>query len=461
MTTYAPAQGTRPRVAVRATPLARLSITIAVIVGVVGMVVTIGADTGWLAALGGVIVRRGTIPTGVPFAAASTAHWSNTLVLAELILHALQSAFGATGLVVAQLVGVGAGLGLLAADAQAGGARPGSTAAALLLVALGAFSSLAVVRVQLFSLVLFPAMLALLRAEARNPSRRIWLALPLLALWSNLHGAALSGLAVLYAYLALSRVRHDRATAVGVALGALVALCLTPAGLHTIDYYHGLLTNLAAQRGAGQWAPLGASPFDFVYVAVAIVLAVRLRRERPELWELAVLIGLAALSVKAGRNGVWVLFVLLAPAARAARPGKGWDALLPAGAIVAVALLVLDAGHWPSVGRAADTAARRAIGLAHGTPILADGLLAEQVALEGGRIWAGNPIDAFSRTVQARYLDWLNGAPSGRAALADPAVEVVLVSGGSPDARLTARDPDFTRAATVGGDALYVRRARR
>jgi hypothetical protein len=435
----------------------RVAVVIGLVLAVLGSVVTIGADTGWLAALGRIIVARGTIPAGVPFAAAPTAHWSNPLVLAELILHGLQGA-GPAGLIVAQLVAVGFGLSVLAWDAHAAGARATSIAGVLILVAVGAFPSLAVVRVQLFSLALFPVMIALLRADARRPSNRIWLSVPLLALWSNLHGAVLSGLVVLYLYLGFCRLRQDRRTAIGVALLALPALCLTPAGLGTVGYFAGLVTNLAAERGVGQWAPLGQSPFDFVYVVSAIVLGIRLRRARPALWEMVVLIVLAALSIKAGRNGVWLIFFLAGPAASASRAGRAWNGLLPIGAVAAVALLALDVGHWSAVGRATDQAARRAISLAHGSPILGDGLLAEEIAVDGGRIWAGNPIDAFSRSVQGRYLDWLAGAGDGRAALANRSVKVVLVAVGSAEARLTANDAAFVTAGHSGGSELFVRR---
>jgi hypothetical protein len=266
-------------------------------------------------------------------------------------------------------------------------------------------------------------------------------------------------LPVLYAYLAFDRARTDRRTALAVALLAPVALCLTPAGVDTIDYYHGLLTNLAAARGAGQWAPLGQSPLDWVLVAVAIVLTVRLRRRRPDLWELAVLALFAVLTVKAARNGVWLLFLLAGPAARASRPGRPWTGLVPIGAVAALGLLVVAAARWPAVGRSSDAAARRAIALAHGSPVLADGLLAEQVALDGGRIWAGNPLDAFSHRVQGRYLDWIDGDRSGRAALADPVIRVVLVARGGGGARLTAADPAYAIAGRFGDAVIFRRRA--
>jgi hypothetical protein len=116
---------------------------------------------------------------------------------------------------------------------------------------IGALPSLAIARVQLFSLVLFPLLLALLRAQSRSPSRAIWLAVPLLAVWSNLHGAALLGAGMLIVYLVFEPARREPVLTLAVTGASLAALCLTPVLLRTVTYYHGVLTNLAAQRGEG------------------------------------------------------------------------------------------------------------------------------------------------------------------------------------------------------------------
>jgi hypothetical protein len=437
---------------------ARLLATVALITGSTGLVATVGADSRWLAALGGSIVARGSVPAGIPFASAGSGHWHNTLVLAELAFYALERGLGDRGLILAQLAAVALALSILARDALAAGGRSIAISSALLLAAVGSIPSLAVARVQLFSLVLFPVMVALLRSEARRPSQRIWLALPLLALWSNLHGAALSGLAILYAYLALSRLRVDWATTVAVAAGAALAMCCTPAGIGTVAYYHGLVTNLAAERGLGQWAPLGQSPLDWVLVAAAVPLALRTARGGPRPWEAVVMIGLGVLTIKAARDGVWLLFLMVGPASLHTRVKRDWNGLVPVAGVLAIGLLALALARAPHAGGASRSIVARAIALAHGGPILADPIPAEQVALAGGRIWAGNPIDAFSRRVQGSYLDWVDGAGEGTVALAQPRVRVALVSRGSAAQRLTARDPAYVRAGADATAVIYVER---
>jgi hypothetical protein len=80
-------------------------------------------------------------------------------------------------------------------------------------------------------------------------------------------------------------------------------------------------------------------------------------------------------------------------------------------------------------------------------------VLAEQVELAGGRVWVGDPIDAFRRRDQALYLDWLDGRASGRAAL-DHA-RLVLVRPGSKAANAAARDPRLVRIARDARAELY------
>jgi hypothetical protein len=434
-----------------------LAATIGLIVGLSALLARIGSDAQWLAALGHVLVARHTIPAGVPFASSPTGHWPNPLVLAELIFYGLEHGFGDRGLMVAQLLAVAAAMIVLARDARAGGADGVGTSGALLLAAFGAISSLAIVRVQLFSLVLFPVLIAVLRAQGRAPSRRIWLVVPLLALWSNLHGAALLGLGIVVAYLLLERGRREPLLAVAVAAASAAALCVTPALARTVDYYHGVLTNTAAQRGQGMWAHVSLhSPFDVVLAAAAALAIVRMWRSGAPRWEWAVVAALAVLTVRADRDGVWLMFFVVGPAARKLAPARSLRTLAPIMGLAAVALIGLAVVRGPVPSGATVPMVNRAVALAHGSPVLADGSIDEQIALAGGRIWAGNPIDAFSVRVQSAYLYWLAGDARGRAAVT-PAVQVVLVSRGSDAQKLMARTGSFTVARADATTVLYER----
>jgi hypothetical protein len=437
-----------------------LAATIIGVGALVALACTVGADARWLAALGRVIAERGEVPHGVPFATAASASWPNVIVLAELIFHGLEGAFGDRGLMLAEVLAVTAGLTLIARDSLSGGASASGTSVALLLASIGAFTSFAVVRVQLFSLVLFPALLALLRHDARRPSRQVWMCAPLLILWSNLHGAALTGLAITLIYLALVRLRQDPATAVGVGLLAFISVCITPAGLRTIAYYRGVLTNVAAQRGEGLWAPLTfRAPFDVVSVVVVIVLVIWALygwRGRPPVWEFVSIIALAGLTVDASRSTVWLLLFLVGPAARGLSVGPIRRSVSVIVAALAAIVIPFSIARGPLPNGARAPLLARAIAIAHGTPVLASDVIAEQIALAGGRVWLSNPIDAFKKSSQATYLDWVEGRPSGRRALlAD--VNVVLVDRATPADELMARTPGFVVVQSDAKVRLYER----
>jgi hypothetical protein len=441
-----------------ASRLGPLELAVGLGAALAAVVGTIGADSRWLAALGRIIVRRGSIPDEIPWASASSEGWHNVPVLGELIFRGLVVAAGDRGLLAAQVVAVGAALAILAWDLRRAGAEEVSGALVILVAVVGALPVIVVVRSQLFSIVLFAALVALLRAEARRPSRRIWLLVPLFALWSNLHGAVLVGLAVAGAYLLFARARRQPLVAGAVLLGSAAAICVTPALQDTPDYYAGLLQNEAARRGEGLWAPLSfTSGFDLLLLAAVILLLFLAIRGRPSLWEAIALAGLAVLTVKTARSGVWLLFLALAPAAKSLHfePDRGRQLTriaLPVLVVLALFGLVrgplsTSAGH-----RLVDEAVLRA----NGKPIVAESIPAEQIALAGGRVWMSNPLDAFRHRDQRLWLDWLAGRASGDHALANANV-VLVIRGHDPEKRLRHANA-FRPIAHDSNAVIYVKR---
>ena len=91
------------------------------------------------------------------------------------------------------------------------------------------------------------------------------------------------------------------------------------------------------------------------------------------------------------------------------------------------------------------------------TPILAEAIPAEQVALAGGRVWMSNPLDAFSHRNQRLYLDWLAGTAAGEAALQHAARVVLVIRGDAPAKRMQ-KAPAFRQVAHDAHSILYVRR---
>jgi len=437
---------------VSATALALLFV--AAVVGVMG---TIGPDARWLGALGRMIAHDG-IPRGVPFAGAPSASWPNVPALAELVFSGLLGAFGDRGLLLAQLVAVTFGLLVLSRDARSAGAGDAAVAASIYVLVPAALLALVGIKAQLFSLALFPLLAALLRAETRAPSRRIWLLVPLVALWSNLHGAVLLGLAVALVYLGLHRLRRRPLESVFVGAAATLALCATPALERTPRYYLGVAGSEAAKRGYGLWAPLSpTSGFDLLLAAGAVVLAVALTRARPPAWELVAAALLAGLTVHTARNGIWLLLFLAPRAAVAVRArGRPGPAVAGVAALLLAGALVAGLVRGPlSVGARAPLI-QAAIAEARGGPILAESAPAEQIVAAGGRVWISNPLDAFDRADQGAYIDWLQGKAGGDRLL--NRARVVVSSADSPSGRRLGRDPRFRIAATGASYRVFVRR---
>src|SRR5262249_55965438 len=94
------------------------------------------------------------------------------------------------------------------------------------------------------------------REEGRAPTP--WL-VPLMALWANMHGSFIVGLALggafgLEALLDFPRWRWRTILGWGVVMGAcVVACCATPRGLETLLFPFQLV-KLGALRNVGEWA---------------------------------------------------------------------------------------------------------------------------------------------------------------------------------------------------------------
>ena len=350
----------------------------------------VGADAGWLAALGRDIAQSWSIPGGVPFAAVPVGGLAQR---ARARRARVPRARGRAGDAWARVRAARRGGRVPGADLGGHAPRRGvpdaPAALVLILTAFAAAPALLVVRSQLFSLALFPLLLLLLRAEARRPSRRIWLLVPLVALWSNLHGGVLLGVAVAGAYLVFGRGREQPLVAGGVLAGMALALFATPALVETAAYYRGVLGSRAATHGEGLWQPLSLhAPFDVVFLVVAVPLLVLAVRSRPQLWEAVAMAGLAVAAVRSSRNEVWLALFVALPAARGLAGSRPWSVTLPrlaAGVTACLLAVVAISGlaRTPTSSGATPALLERAAPRGGGTAILADGVDAEQLAVAG------------------------------------------------------------------------------
>jgi hypothetical protein len=451
------AAGRESRIVSASTPLRGTATGVAVLLGVAvsALAGTVGADYRWAAALGRAI-SAGVPLDSVPFATASSHAWVNVPVLSELFSWGVYDAFGLRGLWLAHVAAVALALAALAYAMRRAGAADAGRGAALILVAFGAFGALAVARLELFSLVFFAVALAIVHVDVAPRSRVVWALPPLFALWANLHGGVLVGVAVVGVYLVVERLRRRPVETALVLAASAAALFATPALLRTPRYFLGVMRGEAPRRGAGMWAPLSFSALDVALCISVALLAALAWRARAAHWEVVAAIVLAGLTVHAARSGVWLVMLLAIPAARGVRRGRPLRGPATAAlATVFAVLVVIGIAHGPAPSGATPSLVQSALAAAHGRPVLAQDLLAEQIALAGGRIVVGNPLDAFSRADQRAYLDWAAGRPGGDRLLCQAAT--ILVHPGTGAARRIAGLHGFRRLHAEKRAALYVR----
>jgi fluoride ion exporter CrcB/FEX len=111
----------------------------------------------------------------------------------------------------------------------------------LLAVATIATTLFIQLRPQLFTFVLFAAMLALLARHTYREGAPLWMLIPLMALWANLHGGFIIGIVALWVYTGVAGLQDllaqrskNRAAKLGlIAAASTLATLLTPYGTDT------------------------------------------------------------------------------------------------------------------------------------------------------------------------------------------------------------------------------------
>lgn len=443
-------------------PLPELSV--ALWTGLLAGLLILGADLLWVVAMGDVIRDTGAVPHGIPFASAPQADWHNPVALAQVLLSLVHGA-APTGLAVLHLVVVAATLSIVVAESRRLGGGDVRTTAVVALVVVGCATAFGVARFPDLSLLPFVITAAILRRQYAAPSRALWWVVPLFALWGNLHGGVLVGVAVLAVFLAASRGGGSPARRALVGAAAVLALLATSAGLGTPAYYVGVLTNEAAVRGSDLWsAPDLGNPLDLAMLAAAVVLVGMCVRRGLPLWEWLATAGLVVATLMTARNGVWLL-LFAAPAAAGRRSANAvvdlpwsrprwWWPVVAAGAAGSLLACTWQLDRRADqVGPPGSSVVATVRDVADGRPVLADEPLAETLAQAGLTVWAANPIDAFPRDVQGQFLDFLDDGRVPPAAVdvdvavvEDDLVPEVLAKGG------------WVETARIGGHVVLTRK---
>jgi hypothetical protein len=312
-------------------------------------------DTYWQIAIGQWILDHGAVPrTDIYSFTMFGQPWISTQWLAQVLLAASYSIAGWAGPVVLAAASIAATFGLLVRFLSRRLTEAASIAFVAAAVALVAGHLLA--RPHVLALPVMVAWVGgLVAAADRRGAPSFWL-LPLMALWANLHGGFVLGLALI-APLGLDAVWNAdapqrRALALRWALfaaAALVASCLTPYGWEALFAARRILNLGAALELIGEWRPANFAHPGALEGAVILGLALAMWRgvTLPPV-RLVLVVGFVLMALQHVRNAevlaLLAPMVLAAPLARqfgggaddATRPGSP-KGLLYAGLAVLVA----------------------------------------------------------------------------------------------------------------------------
>jgi hypothetical protein len=167
-------------------------------------------------------------------------------------------------------------------------------------------------------LPLFVALVWLLISDARRASRRVFLVVPLLVLWANLHGTVVLGSLLVAIHVATSAWmrRGIKRRDLGLLGYAVLLPFASPYGPHLVGYYDALLFNSQLAQYVPDWMPTSLSPVTLPFYALALATVFLLGRARRTVtvFEQVTLVVLLILAVEATRGMVWFAFVALATA---------------------------------------------------------------------------------------------------------------------------------------------------
>jgi hypothetical protein len=189
--------------------------------------------------------------------------WVSHEWLSEVVIAAFFDAMGMLGLNLMKLL-CSAALVLCMAAAMTETGASTLTQFAILMIAGVRLSPSMQYRPQIFTYAMLAALLALLARDNFGRRAPLWLAIPMFALWANLHGGFVVGLGVLAMYAAIS-VAQDwwggRGFRRAARLGGLWAACvlatlLTPYGIGTWRAVAHTVGNPGMLGVINEWKPL-------------------------------------------------------------------------------------------------------------------------------------------------------------------------------------------------------------
>ena len=402
---------------------------------------------GWMAIVSGRWIVQHGLPSHDSLAVLTHGRrWTDEQWLAQLGLYGLWRLGGVKLALFVHALLVTSGLAGAALYARTRGATARSVTWVAIPVLIAYYPVASVMRPQSFAFPLFAAVLWLVLDDARKPSRRVFLTLPLLVLWTNLHGSVVLGAMLVSLDGLVGMVRERRPNGRGLALLLAPWACVfaSPYALHLPAYYEKILVGGDFKQFVTEWAPTTLSiQTAAVYLVVlgGLWLLGRAGRSAPLFDQLAFAIT-AVLAFDAVRNTAWIGLVALAvlpplvdrlrsPAEEPARLNRILSVTILATLVIAVAGVATKSTSWftsgfPPAGARATSAAAGPQGRVFASSPYADWLLWSRPELSGRvaydarfELLSAAQIQRIAR-FQARVGNWQTTARGYRVFVLDP-----------------------------------------
>jgi hypothetical protein len=361
----------------RSTPLARLARlleengTLVVVVAafastlITHLRVALTVDS-WMALVSGREVAQHGLPSHDALTVWAHGHrWIDQQWLAQLVFYELHRLGGVRLVTLTHAALVTGALALAAVLARRAGGSARSATWVSLPVLVAFWRSAAPMRPQSFAYLLFVVVLWLLLDDLRTPSRRVYLALPVLALWANLHGSVVVGSALVSGYAALEivpslRSRPRRVRPRSLVLLAAPWLCVLASPYATsLPHYYREIFSSGFGSYVTEWAPTTLTwvSVPFYLLAFGGIWLVARTGDKTSSFEKLAFVGLVVLGLDAERNSVWLALLALivlpklvdalrAPALEPARLNRLLALAMIAGVIVATAGVATEKTSW-------------------------------------------------------------------------------------------------------------------
>lgn len=369
------------------------------------------------------------------------------------------------------------------------------------LLSIGAASNHFLARPHVFTLLLLSVSVWLIQADRRQASNRIWLLVPLTALWTNLHGGFLSLVAVLgltaagtaiEAFLGTGRSYREAARYAGLTAACFASSLVNPYGwnlhLHVAEYLQSdWIKNAIQEFQSPSFRSEGMLQFEALLLVGLIVAAAQFGRKRvvEGLW-IVVWAHMALASVRhvsifvtvvgpilavqltlwwgeiARRSSKASLIGILDAMSTDSAPGFRRTSILP-WALAGVLIFIGKPVHWPTdypeelfpVEMVADHQ-----DIIHGQRVFTTDQWGDYLIYKfpDQKVFVDGRSDFYGREVGEEYLKVSQGHWQWREIMDRYEFEVALVAPDTAISQLLKREPAWKVIADDGKSILLVRR---